>query len=122
MTIRHIVQPVDSSLCGQCCIAMAAGISLSEAIKTVGHKRGTRTKEVVAALRALGINCEEKLVRISRKKPVLPKRAILAIGNHKRKRYHWMLSWDGELFDPGDSWPRHYNGEWAITSYLKILS
>jgi hypothetical protein len=120
---RVLIQPDQSSLCGHCCVAMAAGVSLDRAIEEIGHERGTYTRELVAALRAFGIGCASKLRRLSRIKPVLPKRAIVCIqryGDEKRSaRGHWMLAWDGEIFDPGGAWPHGYEN-WRITSYLEI--
>lgn len=118
--MRLVRQPDDSALCGQCVVAMAAGVSLDRAISAVGHrkKRGTWTREIVAGLRALGVGCSERLRRVSRNKPVLPQRAVLCITNGGRK-WHWMLTWDGEIYDPEARWP-DYAG-WRITSYLEIL-
>jgi hypothetical protein len=126
-----IRQPEGSSLCGQACIAMVAGVSLERAIAAVGHGRrgGTVTREIVRALRSLGVECAEKLRSVNRKRPVLPKRAIVNIckyvvrpdGKRKQRFAHWMVTWDGEIYDPGGAWPEVYreNG-WTITSYLEI--
>lgn len=123
--IRRLVQPDGSELCGQVCVAMAAGVSLPKAIEAVGHDRGTTTREIVRALRTFGVPCADRLRRLSRVRPALPKRAIVAIyrpsEEHRSERAHWMLHWDGEMFDPGDSWPDRYHN-WRITSYLEILS
>lgn len=122
-----MLQPDGSSLCGQTCVAMAAGVSLDRAVEAVGHSkfRGTSTAEIVRGLRALGVPCAEKLKRMARVKPVLPKRGIVAIhrpnGTKRPERWHWMLTWDGTVFDPGGRWPEGYQG-WRITSYLEIAS
>lgn len=124
--MRHLIQPEGSGLCGQTCIAMAADVSLDRACDVVGHRKlgGTTTREVVHALRELGVPCASSLKRISRLRPVLPKRCIVAIhrpkepGRH-RGRWHWMLHWDGRMFDPGDAWPEAYR-DWRITSVLEI--
>ena len=42
-----ILQPVGSNMCGQACIAMIAGISIEEAVKAVGHRHSTKTREIV---------------------------------------------------------------------------
>jgi hypothetical protein len=117
--MKHVRQPEGSSLCGQACIAMAADVSLDRAVEAVGHSkpRGTYTSEVIAALRLLGVGCADRLRRVSRQKPVLPARAMLHI-NNDGGRSHWMLTWDGVIYDPEDRWP-DYTG-WRITSYLEI--
>lgn len=126
---RHLLQPEGSSLCGQTCIVMAAGVSLERAIEAVGHEklRGTCTREVIAALRSFGINCAGRCRPVSRHVPVLPKRGIVAIRRDKdkathpeKRRHHWMLTWDGTIYDPGNQWP-NYEG-WRITSVLEIYS
>lgn len=117
--IDLVRQPEGTSLCGQCCVAMAAKVSLKDAVEAVGHdkKRGTHTHEIVAALRRLGVGCADKLRRVSRSKPILPKRAIVVITNGNTK-WHWMLVWDGSVHDPESRWP-DYCG-WRISSYLEI--
>ena len=120
----RIQQPEGSSLCGQSCVAMAAGVSLDRAIEAVGHGslRGTYTREVVAALRSLGVSCADRMRLVKRNLPVLPKRGIVAINQPGiiSGRFHWMLTWDGEMLDPAGRWP-DYEG-WRITSFLEIFS
>lgn len=105
---------------------MASGASLKQVISAIGHSNGTTTKELVSALRLFGIESDYRLRRVGRVKPVLPKRAILVIHrppelqNGRREKWHWMLTWDGEIFDPGNRWPDGYPN-WRITSYLEIL-
>ena len=99
---------------------MAAGVSLARAEKAVGHSGGTTTGDVVRGLRALGVDCAFRLRRVSRTKPVMPRRAVVLITSRHPRREHWMLLWDGEIFDPGQRWPEAYR-DWRITSYLEIL-
>lgn len=91
---------------------------LERVIEVIGHRHATYSRERIAALRALGVQCADKSRRISRKRPVWPKRAILRIGTAQRKS-HVMLAWDGEVYDPDGSWP-DYPDNWTITSYLEI--
>ena len=120
--MRRIRQRAGSSLCGQSCVATAAGVSLDRAIEVIGHENGTETRELIAALNFLGIACDVKLRRLSRKRPVLPKRCIVSMLREDTHppRGHWMLSWDGEISDPDGAWPRV--GKWRITSYLEIYA
>lgn len=118
--MNRIQQPEGSSLCGQACVAMAAGVSLDRAIEVIGHSHGTYTRDVIAGLRSLGIGCGDRLHRVSRKLPVLPQRCIVAMHSPRRRLEHWMLSWDGEMFDPEGRWPDLPG--WTITSYLEILT
>lgn len=102
---------------------MAAGVSLSEAVEAVGHSkvRGTHTKEIIQALQKLGINCDTRCKRISRKRPMLPKRGIAVIHRPEGEEtgmWHWMLIWDGEIYDPAGRWPDYK--AWKMTSCLEI--
>jgi hypothetical protein len=123
--MKLILQPDDSELCGQACVAMAAGVSLKRAISAIGHKGDTSTADVVFGLRSFGLTCADKLVRISRKRPMPSARAMIVIHRpaveHERRnpKWHWMLSWDGKIYDPGGRWPEGYD-KWQITSYLEI--
>lgn len=114
--MEHLFQPTGSNLCGQMCVAMVAGVSLLDAIRVVGHEHATRTKEIVAALRKFGFDCDNRLKRITSKSS-LPERCILNVvwrkdnGGYHR---HWIVSWDGDFFnpDPGDGY--------RMTSFLEI--
>ena len=122
--MKLIVQPEGSYLCGQACVAMAGGVSLQRASSVIGHERATSTKDVRDALRELGLECADKLVRVSRARPQLPERAIVvihrpAVPGERSAHWHWMLSWHGKMYDPGDRWPAGYD-KWRITSYLEI--
>lgn len=104
---------------------MAARVSLKRAVEVIGHSRGTHTRELVFALRALQIDCTDRLTRIRRSRPNWPARAIVAIhrppveSEKRNGKYHWMLTWDGRMLDPGGRWPDY--DKWKITSYLEIL-
>jgi len=130
---RLVRQPEGSSLCGQACVAMVAGVSLRAATKAVGLSGATHTRHIVRALRSLNVECADRLRRVSRVRPALPKRAIVSIIQYtvapslvttpamrrSQRRAHWMVTWDGTMYDPGGRWTEGYNG-WAITSYLEI--
>jgi hypothetical protein len=122
--MQLIRQPKRTSMCGQAVVAMAAGVSLEAGIEAVGHGASTGTKEIVAALRKLGVPCADRLRRMSRKRPVLPLRALVAIhrppiAGKRVERNHWLLWWDGVMKDPDGSWPNGYD-EWHFTSYLEL--
>ncbi len=120
MTPALIKQPENSALCGQCCVAMAAAARLSAAIDAMGDTpRGTTTADVVHGLRALGINCADRLKRTSKNR-VLPPRCIITM-EWSRRCGHWMLYWDGHLLDPGDRYPEGYDSHCRIVSYLEIF-
>lgn len=127
--MRLVRQPSGSSMCGQACIAMVAGVSLRKACEAVGHCNATDTRNLKGALRIFKVACGEKLVRINRNRPVFPRRCIVAVckfgatrnGKRRAKYSHWMVSWDGVIYDPEDLWPKYYDvNTWVITSYLDL--
>jgi len=132
--IRHLQQPKDSHLCGQTCVAMITGVSIEKSIEVFGTRGGTRTKQVVAALRKFGIaTVTPRLVRWNgQQRP--PDYAILhmiwkSVSGRKTPWKHWLLCWAGVLYDPSLPEPRplvipseidtHLMGG-IITSYLEI--
>jgi len=116
------LQDPQSSTCGQTCIAMLLRLSsVDEACKLIGKKGGTRTKDLVKALRAHGWTCSTKRVRL-RPRALLPQRAILFAypkGRRKKCWRHWIIIWEGSSYDP--SFGRDTNlGIYDITSYIEI--
>ncbi len=114
--MKPLFQPVGSRLCGQTCVAMIADVSLSDAIKAVGHAHGTTTRELASALRKFGIDCTDRLKRIS-KKSSLPERCIVGVVWDKKNggyHRHWIVRWDGEFFNPDPS------DGYRMTSFLEI--
>lgn len=98
---RGIIKQPDDHTCGQCCIAMATGKTLVEAIEIVGHAHGTKRAEIVAALKRCGLSVVETHV------PAVPrplrdrisKRCILQVCYQKVEDCHWIY-FDGEFKDP----------------------
>lgn len=119
---KLILQPKDSALCGQCCIAMATGVSLKRVIKFTGqHPDGMSTSEVKAALRHFGMQCAERMRPVKfHLGPVQMRRAML----HTTQRivpstHHWSLLWDGGIFEPGGPYTALYFPT-TIVGYLEI--
>jgi len=131
MTITrfHVQQPPGSSLCGQACVAMILGIRLEHATSLVGHARSTKPYELADALRKREIKCGDRRIRYTG--GTLPKRAFLAISAwNSRRRYHWVLLYDGLVYDPALCAPMPVRGylrcndglgdNLDLTSYLPI--
>jgi hypothetical protein len=55
LEITHVRQPVGSNLCGQACVAMAAGVRLEVAVAAVGKRGKTQWGDLRRALARLGI-------------------------------------------------------------------
>ena len=110
MSMRLLLQPKGSNLCGQTCVAMIAGISLEEAILAVGKRGLTTTKDIAQALRKLGFGCADRVTRYNGR---LGSELCLCVVESK----HWVVYKDGLFYDPAFGilfWmPR-------VTSYLNI--
>ena len=124
--MKHIRQPKDSNLCGQACVAMILDITLEDAIKRVGKKGKTRTKDIVGAVGEVAQ--EARLVPV-RQRPTLPKRALTKV-TWTKGQSHWVVFWDGMVFDPSLD-QGHDHLSWAayiadipgarVTSTLKLM-
>lgn len=109
-------QPLGSKLCGHYCVAKLAGITPERAIELVGHRKGTRTKELVRVFRSLGFVCANRLypLRSRRVEDLGP--SLLKLTIERRAGWHW-IAWTGtELYDPAPDLPV----VGRVTSYLEI--
>ena len=121
--MKHLQKPEESSLCGQTCVAMIAGISLEESINAFGTRGGTRTKDVVRALTKLGVKCGNKLIKLRsdvQKTEVCISKLHFSTGKHT----HWTVWNKNCFFDPGlphliGKYPEHLVKE---TSFLPIFT
>jgi hypothetical protein len=133
-SLWHIQQPSGSSICGHCCVAMVLGVQVDKIIQEIGHKHGTKAKELVGVLRNHGVGCAPKRKVWTGKNGPLPERAILSVSGQSHSRYHWVLLWDNEVHDPVCRTPCHritfvsicnprgaHGDELRITSYLEIF-
>jgi hypothetical protein len=116
--LKLIRQPENSSLCGQACVATIVGVSLEESIAVFGTKGGTRTKQVIAALRKLGIKCGDGLVSL--KKSQKPPLCIVKQHFDDCKHTHWVVYNNGLYYDPDVGVYREYVEGMRETSYLPV--
>lgn len=107
-----IKQPQKSSLCGQCCLGTILNISLEEAIKLIGHKHGTRTRELARHFKTN----KDKLTKFT-----LYSYSLCRVHYGKEKNTHWVLWRNRQIYDPiiGE-WISC--GEWQETSGGRITS
>lgn len=118
--IFMIKQPDKSNLCGQCCLGTILDITLEEAIKLVGHKHATRTKELIKHFKT--------------NKKDLTKKAIFnyslcRVHFGKEKFTHWIIYKNGQIYDPcigyyvtHDEWKEiTYHSNSRITSSIEII-
>jgi len=122
--MRHIRQRQNSNQCGQACVAMLVGCSISTACERMRRQSCTSTKDLVRALRANGLRVAPKLAMWRREK--LPHTAILKVKFADRTLFHWVVKLRNRIFDPmkfgpvpfGERLWRRRRGR--VTSYLAV--
>lgn len=119
-------QPDDSTICGQCCVAMLTGASLRKVINLVGHKHGTKTKELAKVIRRLGYDCGDRLVRFKNSlRLVTVERALLKLTPPEGRNWHWVVWADHKVYDPCHHEPIdsvHCYISGRVTSFLEVTS
>lgn len=111
--------------CGQVCVAMAVGATEMGVCDVIDKITGASTKDLQKALRYYGVTFGRKLCRATKKDPLFERfpRAILSAWiKDPENNYihgHYMLRWDGRIYDPGEWWPACAGGT-KITSALVL--
>ncbi len=95
------MQAPDSFNCGQCCVAMVAGITRKASCKAFGTKGVTTTKSVVRALKKLGLAPADKLTAF-RNESALPPTCLLMLRFPKQVQHygHWVVYHNGLIYCP----------------------
>lgn len=128
--IHHLEQPHGTNLCGQTCVAMAAGITLEESITLCGSQGRMQTKQLLGVLAGFGLEGKTSRMQKWNKKDEAPPFAILRmkidpIYAHDPKKgwIHWVLMWNGKLHDPSLSYagPLASNRE-RLVSWMELVS
>lgn len=89
-----VKQPTGSKLCGHCCLATALGISLNDAIKKVGHRNGTRSKELTKYF----AGSRRKLKEDKDGQPL--SLCVAREKGIKKGNFHWVLQMSSIVYDP----------------------
>ena len=100
--MHHILQPDHSRTCGQIAVAVLADTTVERVIEVVGHRRATKTRELVRALRMLGQLCADRMQR----QPV--ERGLVQLHNDKAG-WHWIAIGGGLIYDGVRSEPMPYD-------------
>ena len=105
-----VIQPERTRLCGHACVATLVDRRLETVVAEIGHERGTRTRELVSALKRWGWVPElgARLRRVP--KDGLVPTHVRGLANTRWDRAygapklasggHWCVAWDGDLLDP----------------------
>lgn len=124
---KLLVQPENSSSCGQYCIAIITGEHIDNVVSVFGHAHTSRTKELVSALNHFGYATSTKLSRYANHG--LPAECILKISWEGKSTGHWVAYSNEVVYDPAGavlplsdfiSINEQYGGR--IASYLEINS
>ena len=118
--MKLVRQPEKSNCCGQACVAMLAGITLEESMDVFGTRGTTSTKDVVNALRELGISCGNELVRIKKKEKAPTCMVVLHFADVKFT--HWAVYHHGLYFDPACGILAEYQEGIRETSFLPVYA
>ena len=83
--------------CGQAVLAMLSGKSVEEITELVETERETTLRDMLQALKSLGIEYEPQRVAVQ-KREELPKVCILSL--ETPRCWHWSLYFKGTFYDP----------------------
>ena len=122
--MKTVLQPHGSKMCGQACVAMAAGLSLPEAIHRMDKHRATGFTDIRKALILSGLTVGAKTERVKyhgKRAQNIPKRAIAKLRHKDKTNAHFVLWWDGKMYDPEEYLPYAKRRNWYATSFLRIL-
>lgn len=120
-------QPPGSRLCGQVAVAALAGVTLEEAVHAVGHRHGSRTRDLVRALRSLGLEpLAERCRRMDR-----PAFGLAQVHLPGFSGWHWVAVDGAYVYDGNERGPvafplyeaaaaRQYRPGARVTSYLPV--
>ena len=119
--IRQVSQGDLDRGCGQACVACLLGISLEEAVTRVGHRRGTKTKEIVKALGVTG-----RLVQTRHRQPT--ELCLLKVSFPETRNWHWVVKDGDTVMDPAFLYRLDYpvwcafqsDGGARVTSFLDL--
>ena len=94
----HFIKQHGETNCGQIAVAVITGCTYEEIVRYVGHEIGTRTAELIQAVRRAGFSAPSRCVLLS-KKVELPANAIVRVHREKHKTTHWVALSNGVVYD-----------------------
>lgn len=109
-----VTQPRGSTLCGQACVAMVAGVSLQTSCKAFGHQCATTLFAVRRSLKKLGFVSAEKCQAFAKNPARLPTTCLLMLTYAQAfgGLGHWVVFHEGQVYDPAG----------AIYPFAQLLS
>ena len=121
--MKLVKQTQHDKLCGQCCVAMVLGISLHHAIELVGHKNGTRSNDLIQAIKKESTDYHPDFWRYSKRYTFKNEVAILMVRPLADKDHrHWVVCNKGKILCPATgrfkSIEEYLGNTWKITSVI----
>ena len=116
-SMNLVRQPKGSNLCGQACVATICKVTLDEAIMVMRTKGCTNGKQIIQALRQLGVTSSDKMIR---GKPI---GSAIVKFTHPDGKSHWVLVYNSKYYDPfygvNRKVPRYLKNS-RITSHIRL--
>jgi len=112
--MQLVTQPPGSTLCGQACVAMVAGVTLKASCKAFGHNCATTLFAVRRSLKKLGYQSAEKCQAFGKDPGRLPATCLLMLTYAQAfgGLGHWVVYHAGQVYDPAG----------AIYPFAQLLS
>ena len=131
-TVRHVLQPDDSRVCGQVAVAVITGKTLEEVCVVVGHRKSTKTRDLIAALKELkrdcaGSRCIPTRSFFDEKEGTFLAQVRGTCITDVKCNWHWAAVHGGLVYDGNEEGPvplrlyQHLPGR-IITSILEVKS
>lgn len=111
-----IVQPHGSPICGQCSMAMVAGVTAREIVDQLYDERGTTAQERDALLAKYVAEVRTVFGIDNRKAIDLSGKGVLSVQFGRKRTGHALAFEDGEIYDPAG---RHYRNVAEMKSHYK---
>ena len=111
----RLVKQKNNKSCGQSCVAMIAGLTWEQSCKILGHNKPTTTKMLIRALHKLGFNTARKL-----KVGVPTDLAIVKEKIYYSSNWHWVVFYNGTIYDPSKGIDPKLPAGHRYTSYLEV--
>lgn len=83
----------------------------------VGHRKGTTAPELRRVLREHGVSLLPTQLTAHHD---IPDNAILRFSKPYGKNWHWLLKWEGKIFDSSGNFLYMMTHGWLITSFMEI--
>lgn len=120
-----IKQNEGTTNCGQIAVAVITGHDYKEIVRYVGHENGTRSRDLVRALRRAGFTAPSRCIVLTKDRE-LPTNSIVRVRREKQTMSHWVAVSNGIVYDgnwgrplPRKEWQKLWN-DCRFTSFIPV--